>query len=281
VKQRPQKRCIFCGGKPTTKEHIWSEWMHPYLPTESDARNEVSKVFAQKNSPASLPAVSHARPGPVKTKRIRVVCGMCNNGWMSRLETTVKPIILPLIQGKVCTLDEEGQALLARWIAVKAIVTEYSQDDQRLTPTADRAALANEYTIPSYFSIRVGRNASSWRTLFFRHSTTISLDRLATAPQMDGVERNIQQITMLFDALIIQVLAVRVTGHRIQNRIAPQIGTRLWPVQTPTLDFGQFAGTGDDELIACTHSLAAFLDVNQRGWLPMPKGGWASRGKIR
>lgn len=99
---------------------------------------------------------------------------------------------------------------------MKAIVTEFSQEDQRLTPSADRVALTNEYTIPSYFCIRVGRNASSWRTLFYRHSTTISLDRLATAPRMDGMERNIQQITMLFDALIIQVLAVRVVGHRIE-----------------------------------------------------------------
>ena len=246
--------------------------MHAYLPTESDARNEVSKVFAQKHSPTSLPAVSRARPGSVKTKRIRVVCATCNNGWMSRLETAVKPIILPLIQGHACTLDQEAQALLARWITVKAIVTEYSQDDQRLTPSVDRIALANEYAIPSYFFIRVGRNASSWRTLFFRHSTTISLDRLVIAAKLDGTERNIEQITMLFDALAIQVLAVRVAGRGIENRIAPQIGTQLWPVQTPTLDFGQFAETGDDELIACTHSLATFLDANQRGWFPMPKG---------
>jgi hypothetical protein len=192
---------------------------------------------------------------------------------MSRLESAVKPILVPIIRGDACTLDEEAQALLARWITVKAIVTEYSQADQRLTPSADRVALTNEYTIPPYFYIRVGRNASSWRTLFYRHSTTISLDRLATAPQMDGMERNIQQITMLFDALIIQVLAVRVAGHRIESRIAPQIGAQLWPNQTTTLDFGQFAGTGDDELIACTHSLAAFLDANQRGWLAMPDGG--------
>jgi hypothetical protein len=157
----------------------------------------------------------------------------------------VKPILVPIIRGNACTLDEEAQVLLARWITVKAIVTEYSQDDQRLTPSADRVALTNEYTIPPYFCIRVGRNASSWPTLFYRHSTTISLDRLATAPQMDGMERNIQQITMLFDALIIQVLAVRVAGHRIESRIAPQIGAQLWPIQTPTLDFGQFTGTGD------------------------------------
>jgi hypothetical protein len=192
---------------------------------------------------------------------------------MSRLETAVKPIILPMIRGNACTLDEEAQDLLARWITVKAIVTEYSQDQQRLTPTADRVALTNEYAIPPYFWTRVGRNDSSWRTLFYRHSTTISLDRLVTAPRMDGMERNTQQITMLFDALAIQVLAVRVAGYRIESRIAPQIGVQLWPIQTPTLDFGQLRGTGDDELIACTHSLAAFLDANKRGWRPMPGGG--------
>jgi hypothetical protein len=115
MKQKPQKRRIFCGGKPTTKEHIWSEWMHPNLPSESDAREEFLKTFAQRNS-----AVSHERPGPVITKKIRAVCGDCNNGWMSRLETAVKPIILPMIRGDACTLDTEAQALLARWITMKA-----------------------------------------------------------------------------------------------------------------------------------------------------------------
>jgi hypothetical protein len=270
MKQKPQKRCIFCGGKPTTKEHIWSEWMHPNLPSESDAREEFLKTFAQRYSPAPLPAVSHERPGPVLTKKIRAVCGGCNNGWMSRLETAVKPIILPMIRGDACRLDTEAQALLARWITMKAIVTEYSQDNQKLTPTVDRVAFTNEYIIPPYFSIRLGRNGSSWPTLFYRHSTTISLDQLPTIPPMDGADRNIQQTTMIFGALIVQVLAVRVVGRRIENDIVPQIGIQLWPIQTPMLDFGSFTCIGDTVLIACMHSLATFLDANMRGWLPMP-----------
>jgi hypothetical protein len=38
---------------------------------------------------------------------------------------------------------------------------------------------------------------------------------------MDGMERNIQQITMLFDALIIQVLAVRYRRRRSTSAGSP------------------------------------------------------------
>jgi hypothetical protein len=75
---------------------------------------------------------------------------------------------------------------------------------------------------------------------------------------------------MIFGALIVQVLAVRVVGRRIENDIVPQIGIQLWPIQTPMLDFGSFTCIGDNVLIACMHSLATFLDANMRGWLPMP-----------
>jgi hypothetical protein len=270
LKPRTQKRCIFCGRKPTTKEHIWSDWMHPYLPMESNARIEVNHTVAQHDSPRGRPPVSRERPGPVITKQIRIVCGNCNNGWMSRLETQVKPIILPMIQGTGGALDAVSQELLARWISMKAIVTEYSQHAQRLTPSDDRAALMNNYEIPRYFFIRVGRNASQWRMSFMRHSTSISITRPPIAPQMAGTERNIGQITLMFDALVIQVLAVRVPGYRIEHRITPQVGVQLWPIQNPTLDFGKQLGIDDDQLIACTHSLRAFVDVNMRGWAPMP-----------
>ena len=36
-------------------------------------------------------------PGNAWTKKIRVVCGTCNNGWMSRLETAAAPLLTPLI----------------------------------------------------------------------------------------------------------------------------------------------------------------------------------------
>jgi hypothetical protein len=49
---------------------------------------------------------------------------------------------------------------------------------------------------------------------------------------------------MLFDALVIQVFAVRVAGHRIESRVTPQIGAKLWPIETATLHFSQFAETG-------------------------------------
>jgi len=29
---RASKYCIFCGGSPATREHIWADWLTQYLP---------------------------------------------------------------------------------------------------------------------------------------------------------------------------------------------------------------------------------------------------------
>ncbi len=28
----PQGRCVFCGGTPVTKEHVWSDWLDEVIP---------------------------------------------------------------------------------------------------------------------------------------------------------------------------------------------------------------------------------------------------------
>lgn len=44
--QSTTKRCIFCGGTPLSKEHIWSEWLHDYLPSSSDTQREYEIIRA-------------------------------------------------------------------------------------------------------------------------------------------------------------------------------------------------------------------------------------------
>src|SRR5437764_7347370 len=84
--------CAFCPATAKiTGEHIWSNWMNQLFPgmTGVTFRNierdgTVLKVW----------------PAPKLNMKTRVVCGPCNNGWMSDIERDfAKPAMADLILG--------------------------------------------------------------------------------------------------------------------------------------------------------------------------------------
>ena len=80
--------CIFCGGSPLTREHIWPRWM------------------ARRYFDVPHPVQSRDGRGTVvyryKAKRIdqegRVRGEGCNNGWI-RLEEDNRDVLIALIEG--------------------------------------------------------------------------------------------------------------------------------------------------------------------------------------
>ncbi len=56
-----------------------------------------------------------------KEFRLRDVCRDCNGGWMSTLEATAKPILLPLMRGETTLLTPVQQRVVASWVQLKAI----------------------------------------------------------------------------------------------------------------------------------------------------------------
>ena len=79
------RACGFCGGQDVSKEHLWPEWI---LKIVRQTRGGERKRFT----------VEHERHG--KTARFRsakletkvgMPCEMCNKGWMSELENSVRP----------------------------------------------------------------------------------------------------------------------------------------------------------------------------------------------
>jgi hypothetical protein len=130
--------CIFCEavfepGNPRTGEHIWPEWMHEQLP-DTIGWEYSAVVGHTPDVPSRWTPMSGMPKRRIKPK---VVCQRCNNGWMSRLETAVRPILEPLVKGHARTLSPQDQTKLATWLFVKNIVMEYSDEQTRVTPDAD------------------------------------------------------------------------------------------------------------------------------------------------
>src|ERR1022692_1901241 len=145
----PPRRCMFCGGGPISKEHVFAEWMHPYLPTPKGARRphlvQVTKLPATGEVSLEPPTSGQFnRPGELKSKRLKIVCEPCNNGWMSVLQQSTKPVLLPFITGKWVTMNPAGQRILAAWISMFTMVVEKSDEPVETSTLAQRKAFKEQ-----------------------------------------------------------------------------------------------------------------------------------------
>src|SRR5947208_778698 len=43
---KPPGKCIFCGGRGLTKEHMWADWLRPYIPREMQEHRSASSIFS-------------------------------------------------------------------------------------------------------------------------------------------------------------------------------------------------------------------------------------------
>lgn len=122
--------CVFCGSDDTlTKEHVFPEWVRSYLQSEPGNTGTHRRTVIRDSG-----TTSHSRPAAPATLTVRAVCADCNNGWMSRLESTAKPYLLPMIQGRKRALFPPAQRAVATW-AVKTALVAGSKFEPRLPAT--------------------------------------------------------------------------------------------------------------------------------------------------
>jgi hypothetical protein len=135
--------CLFCGGSLTgklrAKEHIIARWLLDHLGVMTDEIDFVHRDGAWVEL--------ETRPLVLDRYVSGHVCKICNEGWMSRLEQGVMPILPDLIKGQrvVWDLDDEDEiSTLARWITKSAYcVDNASLRRSPLVPPAHARTLMN------------------------------------------------------------------------------------------------------------------------------------------
>jgi hypothetical protein len=153
---RTSKYCIFCGGHPSTREHIWADWLAQYIPKTMPKHSSASSIV---NADRSVSKTSRLWGGDPRSRRLQIVCQPCNNHWMSDLQTAAKPILIPLIAGrtkKSLALRLEQQTILAAWAAMFVICAEYFYPTRAAISVTDRRWLYNTKTAPNDFRIWIG-----------------------------------------------------------------------------------------------------------------------------
>src|SRR5258708_35950658 len=92
---QPQGKCIFCSKTGLTKEHLWPVWATPLL-GNSRAEKHTEQLFTTQNPVQTGLPRTKAKPGHLRTNKLRVVCGGCNSAWMRALECAVQRMLTAL-----------------------------------------------------------------------------------------------------------------------------------------------------------------------------------------
>lgn len=115
--------CLACGetSSPASQEHVFSHWLLQEL-QYLDAPIGLFRAYGDGSSKQMRAEIK------LDSFKLKRVCAACNNGWMSHLEDTVKPILWGLIKGGrlLNSLEEEERRILARWVGKTATIESHA-----------------------------------------------------------------------------------------------------------------------------------------------------------
>ncbi len=129
------------------------------------------------------------------------LCAKCNNGWMSRIESKTKPVLVSILDDKLSVIDFSSQSTLACWAAKTSMVLEclnpnrtwfYSNDERQLM----RATL----TLPPRTSVWIAKCVDQKNIYSAAKDLRTSLDD-------NGVHA--YATTMAFGSLAFQIVSIK------------------------------------------------------------------------
>lgn len=120
------RSCLFCGGRPLTREHIIPRWMTDVLPEQLRWRAQDQAVILFPGTGEEVGERMRTREVAEKFNdaTVRWACARCNTGWMNDIETAARPSLSRLIRGEACTISADDVAAIATWAVKTTLVAQ-------------------------------------------------------------------------------------------------------------------------------------------------------------
>ncbi len=168
---KPPGVCIFCGGRPLTKEHVLSDWIGPLIRSPMENYDAIERNVGAEG----VVSTSGKRSGHPASRRVRCVCQTCNNGWMSGIVNAAKDVLIPLINGKYFRMAGSDRSKLAAWITTSVIVSEFENRDHVTIPRHHRDWLWTTHSAPIDWKIWLGHyKREKWVPHWLHHRFSVT-----------------------------------------------------------------------------------------------------------
>jgi hypothetical protein len=180
------------------------------------------------------------RAGDPHSRKIKCVCQECNNVWMSQLQETAKPFLIPMLTGQKTALYGKGQTVVSAWITMLVMVAEHLDRDKIAISAAERQWLYIKRRPPSHWRIWIGKHCREAHPLYTHNVLRIATEEeeIEGLPLDTASESNTQTSTIcLGEHLVIHIMSssVRVGRGLIRRwKLPPLIEplmSEIWPVR--------------------------------------------------
>lgn len=154
------RRCVFCDREAKSREHVIPRWLgeplkgsHPVAP----GMRRIGLTHRYTPPPGrEAEAREWSMPGPdlVTTE----VCGDCNSGWLSELESHAKPALGRIVLGEGIDLPSDDQRAMAAWCYKTVLLMQLVRPDSFI-PRERYSQLHQERRPPSDVRLWLGVTA--------------------------------------------------------------------------------------------------------------------------
>lgn len=223
-----------------TKEHIFANWLRAIFPRDaSTTHTHGTIVWPVAGSPPAGPVTSAARKqGHSGSRKVRVVCDSCNNGWLSTaVEDVTRPILEPRIQGQGGSINPQEQRLLATWAAKTVMTAEYVKPGKPVVHQAERTSLKDNLSPPAGWYIWLtSYSGNQWRDLgIFQHASELEI------PAVDNTAATGHNLELTFIGIgQLMFLVMNSSWQHIRDILegmgAPGFN-RIWPNPAATIQW--------------------------------------------
>lgn len=246
---KPPGKCIFCGERKLTNEHVIPDWIRQIVPRGP----KDSSLFTTYKSIDSGRHQNRIRSQTIQqgnpaAKKVRAVCANCNHGWLSTLEEELKPTLVVLVQGHSIELTPWKQRRLATWATKTAMTAEFLKPkhagikfEERERLRLHREPSANFDVFVGHYHGRLFNTSMAHHSGHFRYSEPVPNERTGPA--------NSQATIILLGALFIQVTSTELENARF-NLKDEKISKlrRIWPPSDNILVWPPVRTLSDDDI---------------------------------
>jgi hypothetical protein len=261
----PPKVCIFCGRTglqvEITREHVWADWLKNYIPKNQRNHYALTGIIEQSGK---LEASVRRWGGDAQSRRLQIVCRHCNNGWMGQLQESVKPILVPMIEGEPKLINQIGQSVLATWCAMAVMVAEHFNPVHAAITFLDRDYLRTHLHPPANMRIWLGNySRSAWNGCWVHRSMSIADQFIPNPADNTLPQPNTKTSTFVVGKVYFHVFVCEhdfiLNKLSLQPSAIPLIAP-LWPIVEPAIAW-PIQAMSDSQAVAMSEAIFNFLSA--------------------